>query len=160
MFEALNKYSYTKLAAAYNLEDAEIASEAWLIKHDNPEINDSVFYSKLRSRCIELTKTAGLSRRGSVQNNVENDNVQHEAFLHAPSVLEVLEEFEKRAILEKKIESLDSLSRERIEIISACRNGSEVAEKLNLKKRHANETIRKWCKEAEDAANQVCASAA
>lgn len=158
----------------------EIRNISWLIQQDFPEAKTNLdfLYMKLRSQLIDIQKSCGLSKTGGVSslddesecdarlavNQVDNafydgDEVElkyRPEFRRSMNPLEILINVERQAEVSARIDTLSPGDKARLELLDTCLHGKDFGEKagVNLKKRHANDTIKKWIKEADIAFHQ------
>lgn len=171
---ALNELNFQRIANYFRAHKDEVISEAWLVQQKYPEAqtNSEFLYKKLRQKLIDMAKSGGMSNRGGtssldeMNDKVDVSRVDNAHFTgdevelqfkpeiqRAMNPLDILirneDQKQFEAQFEARIESLGSIDKARVALVTECRNGNDFRIRLKRKvgKRQANYIIKNWCEE-------------
>ena len=151
-FEVLVKEMHAdlnKIGCAHSIDRAELESELWLyFASQTEQIDRKAAGRHLVSRSIELSRTNGVSSARAVSFDDTECTLADHLASDALDPLSALLAAEDEAERNKRIASLDSLTKARLSAAECARSASEMGRTLGFKGRKARHILSSWLKDA------------
>ena len=145
-----------KISCAFGIEKNELESELWLwLSEKTGEIDPRAAGRHLVSRSIELSRTNGVSAARSMSLDDTDGTLADQLASDDLDPLSVLLAAEDEVERDKRIASLDSLTKARLNAATCSRSAAEMGRAMGLKGRKARHVLSSWVEEASAAQNQL-----
>lgn len=137
-----------KIGCAYAIDRAELESELWLyFASQTEQIDPKAAGRHLVSRAIELSRTNGVSVARSM--SLDDDDTLADHFVSTDlDPLSILLATEDEVERDKRIASLDSLTKARLSAAECSRNAAEMGRAMGFEGRKARHILSSWLKDA------------
>jgi hypothetical protein len=145
-----------KIGCAYSIDRAELESELWLYSASQTgKIDPKAAGRHLVSRAIELSRSNGVSSARAVSFDDTECTLADHFVATDLDPLAILLAVEADAERDKRIASLDSLTKARLSAVECSRSAAEMGRSLGLKGRKARHVLSAWVAEASAAQTQL-----